>query len=184
MKKIMLILILSACIQLSARAQVFFTKNGMISFYSSAPIENIKADNNQVISIINTSTGEVQFSLLVNAFHFKKSLMEEHFNENYMESKKYPKSTFKGRIADMSKVNFTADGTYPVTVSGDLTIHGVTNKVSIPGTVSVKGGTISASSKFPVRLADHKIEIPKIVTDNIAKVVDVTVSCTYDKKNN
>jgi len=184
MKKILLPFLIICCTYISSKAQVFFTKNGMISFYSAAPIENIKADNNQVISIINTTTGELQFSLLINAFHFKKSLMEEHFNENYMESKKYPKASFKGKITDLSKVNFKVDGTYPVTVSGDLTIHGVTNKVTSTGTIAVKGGVISASSKFPVKLSDYKIEIPKIVKDNIAKVVDVTVSCLYDKKNN
>ncbi len=184
MKKTIILISIICCSYINCKAQVFFTKNGMISFYSSAPIENIKADNNQVISIINTSTGELQFSLLINAFHFKKSLMEEHFNENYMESKKYPKSTFKGKITDLSKVNFTSDGNYPVTVSGDLTMHGVTKNVTTTGTVSIKGGVISASSKFPVKLSDYKIYIPKIVKDNIAKVVELTVSCSYNKKNN
>lgn len=182
MKKLILLVLIIGCSYINGTAQVFYTKNGMISFFSAAPLENIKADNNQVISLINTTTGEVQFSLLINAFHFKKSLMEEHFNENYMESKKYPKATFKGKIVDLSKVNFTADGTYPVTVSGDLTIHGVTNKITSAATISVKGGSISASSKFPIALADYKIDIPKLVKDNIAKVVDVTVSCVYDKK--
>ncbi len=183
MKTLTFILILT-CALITSSAQVHFTKNGMISFYSSAPVENIKADNNQVISTINTTTGELQFSLLINAFHFKKSLMQEHFNENYMESKKYPKATFKGKIVDLSKVNFAVNGNYAVTVSGDLTMHGVTNKITAPGTVSVNGGVISASSKFPVAVADFKIKIPALVKDNIAKVVDVTVSCTYDKKNN
>ncbi len=184
MKKIILPFLIICCSYINSTAQVFFTKNGMISFYSSAPIENIKADNNQVISIINTTTGDIQFSLLINAFRFKKSLMEEHFNENYMESKKYPKATFKGKIMDLSKVNFKADGNYPVTVAGDLTIHGITNKVTSTGTISVKGGIISSSSKFWVKLSDYKISIPKIVKDNIAKMVEVTVSCLYDKKNN
>ncbi len=184
MKKIIILVLILCSVYVNCTAQVFFTKNGMISFFSSAPIENIKADNNQVISIINTTTGEIQFSLLINAFHFKKSLMEEHFNENYMESKKYPKATFKGKIVDLSKVNFKTDGTYPVTVAGDLTIHGITNKITSTGTISVTGGVISVSSKFRVKLSDYKIDIPKIVKDNIAKVVEVTVSCSYDKKNN
>ena len=110
--------------------------------------------------------------------------MQEHFNENYMESKKYPKATFKGRIVDLAKVNFAANGSYPVTVSGDLNMHGVTNKITTAGTVTVNGGAISASSKFPVSVADYNIKIPAVVKDNIAKVVDVTVSCMYDKKNN
>lgn len=184
MKKIIILVLILSGTCLSCTAQVFFTKNGLISFFSSAPVENIKADNNQVISIINTTTGDIQFSLLINAFRFKKNLMEEHFNENYMESKKYPKAGFKGKIVDLSKVNFKADGTYPVTISGDLTIHGITNKITSTGTISVKAGIISTSSKFWVKLADYKIEIPKIVKDNIAKVVEVTVSCSYDKKNN
>ena len=110
--------------------------------------------------------------------------MEVHFNESYMESTKYPKSTFKGKINDLSKVNFTVDGSYPVVVSGELTIHGVTKKVSAPGTISVSAGVINATSKFPVKLADYKISIPGVVKDNIAEVVDVNVSCVYDKKMN
>lgn len=110
--------------------------------------------------------------------------MEIHFNESYMESTKYPKSSFKGKLNDLSKVNFTVDGNYPVLVSGELTIHGMTNKVNAAGTISVSAGVITATSKFPVKLADYKISIPRIVKDNIAEVVDVTVSGVYDKKMN
>ncbi len=182
MKKALFILPALIIIHISVLAQRAYTKNGAISFFSKAPIENISAENNQVMSVLSISTGDLQFSVLINAFHFKKSLMEEHFNENYMESNKYPKAIFKGKIADMSKVNFTTDGTYPVQVSGDLTIHGITNKVTIPGTLSVKAGIVTGTSKFQVRLADYKISIPKIMKDNIAEVVDVSVSCVYDQK--
>ena len=163
-------------------AQKVYTKNGNISFFSKSPLENISADNNQVMSVLNTQTGEMQFSILIKGFHFEKALMEEHFNENYMESEKYPKSTFKGMISDISKVNFKKDGSYPVTVSGDLNIHGVTNKVSVPGTVTVKGGSITANSKFIVKLADYKISVPKVVKDNIAENIEITVACNYDQK--
>ena len=108
--------------------------------------------------------------------------MEEHFNENYMESSKYPKATFKGKINDLSKVNFTTDGTYTVEVTGDLTMHGITNKTTTTGTITVSSGVITATSMFKVKLSDYKISIPKIVKDNIAEVVDVKVSCVYDKK--
>jgi polyisoprenoid-binding protein YceI len=163
-------------------AQKYFTKNGSISFFSKTAVEDIKADNNQVMAVINTQTGELQFSLLTKGFHFKKALMEEHFNSDYMESDKFPKSTFKGNITDMSKVDFTKDGTYPVAVSGDLTIHGVTKKVAASSTIKINGGKIAGTSKFMVTVADYGISIPKIYRDNIAKTVEVTVSCNYDQK--
>jgi len=177
---LILILFIFSCSLLNA--QKVYTKNGAIAFFSKASVENISATNNQVMSVLVLPTGELQFSVLINAFHFKKSLMEEHFNENYMESAKYPKAIFKGKINDLSTINFTTDGNYNVQVSGDLTIHGVTNKVTVPGTITVKAGIITATSKFQVKLADHKISIPKIVKDNIAELVDVTVSCVYNQK--
>ena len=163
-------------------AQKVYTKNGSISFFSKSPLENITAENNQVMSVLNTQTGEMQFSVLIKGFHFEKALMEEHFNENYMESTKYPKATFKGNVTDMSKVNLAKDGSYDVTVSGDLNIHGVTNKVSVPGTIVVKGGKVSANSKFIVKLADYKISVPKVVKDNIAENIEISVACTFDQK--
>lgn len=166
----------------SAMAQKVYTKNGTISFFSKAPLENISADNNQVMSVLNQQTGEMQFSVIIKSFKFKKALMEEHFNENYLESDKYPKAGFKGNITDISKVNFSKDGTYNVTVTGDLNIHGVTNKVTAPGTILVKNGIASASSKFTVKLADYKISIPKLVKDNIAENVEISVDCDYNQK--
>ncbi len=163
-------------------AQKYFTKNGNISFFSKTNMENIKADNNQVTSVLNVPTGELQFSVLIKSFHFEKALMEEHFNENYLESDKYPKSSFKGNITDISKVNFAKDGSYPVSVSGDLTIHGVTNKVTATGNISIKAGSITATSKFIVALADYKVSIPKLVTANISKTIEITVNCLYNQK--
>lgn len=163
-------------------AQKTYTKNGNISFFSKSPLENIDAKNNQVMSVLNTQTGDMQFSVIIKAFHFKKALMEEHFNENYMESTKYPKATFKGIVSDISKINFTKDGIYNVSVSGDLTIHGVTNKITAPGQINIRNGVTSASSKFKVKLADYNIRIPKVVKDNIAEKIDITVACTYNQK--
>ncbi|MBC7934779.1 MAG: YceI family protein [Rhizobacter sp.] len=174
--------IIPAIISLQVSAQKVYTKNGNISFFSKTALENISADNNQVTAILNQQTGELQFSVLIKAFHFKKALMEEHFNENYMESDKYPKATFKGSIADGSKINFTKDGNYPVTVNGDLSIHGVSNKVSVPGTISIKSGVVASVSSFNVKLADYKISIPKIVKDNIAETINITVNCNYTQK--
>lgn len=173
--------IVMACYN-NVAAQKYYTKNGTISFFSKAAMEDIKADNNQVTSVINTQSGELQFSLLTKGFHFKKALMEEHFNSDYMESDKFPKSTFKGTVTDVSKVNFTKDGAYNVSISGDLTIHGVTKKTTANSTITIKDGKITGTSKFVVAIADYNISIPKIYRDNIAKTVEIAVSCNYDQK--
>ena len=164
---------------LVSNAQKYMTKNGFIGFYSKTPMEEIKADNNQVVSALDVSTGDVVFQALIKSFHFERALMEEHFNENYMESDKIPKSTFKGKITNLSSVNFTKPGTYDITVYGDLTIHDVTNKVSIKGTLEVVSGGINASSKFNIVPEDYKITIPGVVRDKIDKNLEVTVTMKY-----
>jgi hypothetical protein len=182
MKKISIIISVLFLFCLHSSGQLYYTKNGYTSFFSSTPLEDIKADNNQVISIINTTTGEIQFSLLNNAFHFKKALMEEHFNEDYIESAKYPKSTFKGSISNFKEVNLARDGTYNITVTGSLSIHGVTKTVTVPGKLTVKGGAISASSVFRVKPKDYNIKIEASVKNNIAETVELTINCSYEKK--
>lgn len=182
MKNFFLSLATILIISLPATAQNYFTKNGKISFFSKTSMENIDAVNNQVVSVVNTQTGDMAFSVLVNGFLFKKALMQEHFNENYMESTKYPKATFKGTIADIGKVGFTKDGSYPVTVSGDLTMHGVTKKVSVPGTIVSKDGKFSAAATFTVLLADYNISIPSVVQNNISKTIEIKVDCNYEPK--
>jgi polyisoprenoid-binding protein YceI len=122
--------------------------------------------------------------VLIKSFHFERALMEEHFNENYMESEKYPKSTFKGKITNLSSVDFSKNGTYDVTVDGDLTIHNVTNKVSMKGTLEVITGGINASSKFNIVPEDYKIEIPGVVREKINKNLEVTVSMKYTPVEN
>ena len=166
----------------AAGAQKLYTKNGLVSFFSSTKMEDIKADNNQVLCVLNTQSGDLQFSLLNKSFHFAKALMEEHFNENYIESNKYPKSTFKGTVSDISKVNFSSDGNYPVTVNGDLTIHGVTKNVTASGNIIIKGSKITISSKFMAKLADYGISIPGAVKSNISESVEIAVNCNLDQK--
>lgn len=182
MKKIFLSTLIVTVIFNSSFAQKYYTKNGNISFFSTTSMEDIKADNNQVMSVLNAQTGDLQFSVIIKSFHFKKALMEEHFNENYLESGKFPKASFKGTVSDISKVNFTKDGSYPVTVSGDLTIHGATQKISTPGTISVQAGKIKSNAVFKVALADYNISVPKVVEKNISKTIEITVNCLYDQK--
>src|SRR5664279_1987794 len=134
---------------IALNAQKFITKNGYIGFYSHTSVEEIKGDNNQVVGIFDTSTGEMVFQALVKSFHFDRALMEEHFNENYMESDKYPKSVFKGKIANINSVNFKKPGEYPVTVKGTLEIHGVSKDVETPGTFKVLSDeTVTSSATF------------------------------------
>jgi len=155
------------------------TKNGYIGFYSHTPMEDVKADNNQVASILDISTGEIVFQSLIKSFHFEKALMEVHFNENYMDSEKFPKSIFKGKITNLSSVDFKKSGIYEVTVEGELTIHDVTNTVSTKGTIEVTSGGINANSKFNIVPEDYKISIPGVVREKIAKNLEVTVSIKY-----
>jgi hypothetical protein len=104
----------------------YFTKTGKIDFFSNASMEDIEAKNKTVTAVLDTKTGAIAFSVQMKGFEFEKALMQEHFNENYVESNKYPKSTFKGKVLNVSAVNFSKDGAYPVSVEGDLTFHGIT----------------------------------------------------------
>jgi polyisoprenoid-binding protein YceI len=164
---------------ISANAQKYMTKNGYIGFYSHTSMEDIKGDNNQVASVLDASTGDMVFQVLIKSFHFDRALMEEHFNENYMESEKFPKASFKGKITNLSSVNFSKEGKYEVTVEGDLTIHNVTNKVSVKGTVEVVKDGINAASKFSIVPEDYSIAIPGVVREKINKSLEVNVALKY-----
>lgn len=183
MKQLLFLLIIST-VQLQAQ-DMHLTRNGKITFFSHTNMEDIEAVNNEVNSTINSKTGAVQFLVLIKGFQFKKAAMRQHFNsDDYMDSDKYPKADFKGIIKDVSKVNFAKDGTYPVIVEGSLTIHGVTNKVTATGSVTVKDGKVNTFAKFPVKLADYKVTTPAFTASKIAQVVEVTVSCSYEPYKN
>jgi hypothetical protein len=178
MKRISIFLILLT-VAIAANGQKFMTKNGYIGFLSHTPMEDIKGDNNQVASILDIASGEIVFQALVKSFHFDRALMEEHFNENYMESDKYPKSSFKGKILNLSSVNFSKNGSYDVTVEGELTIHDVANKITVKGTLDVVTGGINANSKFNISPEDYKISIPGVVREKINKNLELTVTMKY-----
>jgi hypothetical protein len=182
MKKTLMIAVVLILATVSNAQNIYSTKDGQISFSSQKSVESIDAVNSEVASFLNIQSGDLVFSALLKGFHFQRALMEEHFNENYVESEKFPKSTFKGKITNATAVNFTKDGSYPVKVEGDLTLHGVTKKVSAPGTVVVKGGVIQASSKFNIKLKDYDVKIPSLVADKLSEDVDVKVDCKYEIK--
>ncbi|MBX2872368.1 MAG: YceI family protein [Saprospiraceae bacterium] len=161
-------------------AQKYFTREGKISFYSDTPIEKIEAHNQKATCILDVESGKMEFAVLVKAFQFEKALMQEHFNENYMESGAYPKSVFKGQIANAADIDFSKDGTYDVTVEGELTIHGVAQSVSTPGQITVAGDKISATAKFETKPEDHDIKIPSVVRKNIAEIVQIDVNVALE----
>src|ERR1700744_5198788 len=179
MKHLTIILLTWLGIFSQAGQGLYTCKNAYISIYSSAPLEDISAETSTGQSVFNAATGELVFSLNIRSLTFKKSLMQEHFNTDYMESDKYPKATFKGKIQE--HIDVTKDGTYPVTAVGDLDVHGVTQHRSVQGKVTVNNGTVTMNSEFMVKCADHHIEIPKIVFHNIAESIKMTVSATYSK---
>jgi polyisoprenoid-binding protein YceI len=173
---------LFASLTSSVFAERFMTRTGKVTFFSSTPLENIEAINNETACAIDAGTGDLVFQVPVKSFKFEKALMQEHFNENYMESDKYPKAEFKGKIANPGAVNFSKDGRYDVTGTGKLTIHGVTRDVSAPGTITVQGGNITAVSKFKVRPNDYGIKIPGVVADKVAKEIEVSISSMMTRK--
>jgi polyisoprenoid-binding protein YceI len=160
----------------SAFAQKFMTRTGRVSLFSATRMENIEAVNNEAACALDAKTGAIQFAVPIKSFKFAKALMQEHFNENYMESDKYPKAEFKGKIANINTVNFSKDGAYKVQAVGKMTIHGVTRNVNVPGILNIKNGAPVAEGVFSVRCADYGIKIPSVVAGKIAEQIKITVS--------
>lgn len=160
-------------------AQIYKNKDkgGKVHFFSATPMENIEANTNTSISIINTLTDSINVRIQITSFQFKNSLMQSHFNENYMESEKFPTASLKGKINE--KIDYKKDGTYKVTANCNVTIHGVTKPYQLSGTITVKGSDVQLLSKFDVKLVDHKIEVPKLVMSKIAESIAVDVDFTY-----
>lgn len=153
----------------------YFTKTGKIEFFSKASLEDIEAKNKTVTAVLDSKTGAMQFSVQMKGFEFEKALMQEHFNENYVESGKYPKAEFKGAIANNADVNYGKEGSYNVTVKGKLTIHGVTKDVEAPGTIKVESDKLEGKSTFTIKLSDYNISIPSVVKDKISNTIKISV---------
>lgn len=181
MKKILLTCL--ALISLQAMGQKYMTKTGTIDFSSKAPLETIEGKNKAVACLLDSKTGALDFVVQIKSFVFDKQLLQEHFNENYMESDKFPKATFKGVITNLAAINFAKDGEYKAEAKGKLSIHGVTRDVTYQGKVIVRGGKIMLSSIFNILLADYNISIPSAVKDKLAKEVKVNVNALLEKLN-
>jgi polyisoprenoid-binding protein YceI len=179
MKKIIFGILLLAATT-NGFAQKYQARSGKVSFFSSTPIENIEAMNNEAACMLDSKAGDFVFVVPIKSFKFEKALMQDHFNEDYMESDKFPKSDFKGKISNIGDVNFSKDGVYKVTAVGKLTMHGVTQDVTIPGEIVIKGKQATTNAKFKVKAASYGINIP--INGKIAKEMEVTVNAVLDQK--
>lgn len=181
MRKHSLLLILFLATAISAGAQKFVTKTGHIKFYSDGQLEKIEAHNRQVNSVLDFATGGFVFKVLLKSFEFEKALMQEHFNENYVESDKFPSSVFVGKVINIKDINPGKDGVYDANVEGKLTLHGVTKDIKVKGTFEVKQEKIVGKATFNLIVADFNITIPGNVGKNISKTIEITVDITLDK---
>jgi len=155
-----------------------------IKFFSTTPAENIEANNYASVSTLNTATGDGVFSVPMQSFEFEKALMQKHFNsDKFLDTKAFPTAKLKGKITNLSEVDFSKDGTYQAKVTGDLTIKGKTNPINETGTVTVKGNTVTVMSKFNITLAEYGITfVGGKPASNIAKIVEVTVHSEYQSE--
>jgi hypothetical protein len=159
----------------------YITRAGHISFFSASIMEDIEARNDKVAAVFDLGTGQIAFSVPVHEFQFKRTLMQEHFNENYMESEKYPKATFTGQLLNAAQVlKQIHTTTQTVEVEGNLTMHGVTHKAIVTGTLQVRDGQLVVFAYFNVAPADFSIDIPLLVREHIAKSVSVRINLTCD----
>ena len=165
------------CATMTAVGQKLVSSNGFVSFYSHAVMEDIRAEQEKGSALLDTGSGEVAFVIPIKEFRFAKSLMQEHFNEKYLESERYPKSTFQGKIEGFDS-NATAE--QDVKAKGKMTIHGITQDVEIPGKITKQGDALLMTSTFIVKLEDYKIQIPQIVWQNIAEQVEVSIKFTLN----
>jgi hypothetical protein len=180
MRRLYYLLICSLFIVPASAQNIMIAKNATISFFSETPIENIEASSKTASSALDAKTGDLIFKVENTSFQFKKKLMQEHFNENYMESDKYPVSEFKGKITD--PFDFSKPGTYTLNVSGTLKIHGVAKNYQTKAKFIVANGQINSSATFNVKVADHKIDVPTIVIKQIAEVMQVRINAIYQPK--
>jgi hypothetical protein len=173
-------ILLTASLSLNAQDK-YFTREGTLSFFSKAPLEDIEAQSKNGIAIFDTSNGEVIARVSIKTFDFEKDLMEEHFNENYLESDKYPSGEFKGALKGFNWDDFLEKKKNEYQVEGMLTIHGETNKILTNIVMELEGSSIKAAGEFKIPLKDYKIKIPKMVIKNIAEEILVTLEFTMDK---
>ncbi len=172
------ILLLSGHIAFSQ--QLYRSSQSTVSFFAGTPIEDIDAKNEKALSFINIATGEVIVSIPNTAFEFRRPLMQDHFNENYMESGKFPKSEFKGKIDNPGSIAWGSSQQYDITVTGKLIIHGIEKTRTLPAHIKCEKDRLLAELQFKVALADHNIDRPKILWEKLADTVNVRANFRYE----
>ena len=182
MKKISLTIIafVTVCSVMEAQDK-YYTKTGKIFFEcTKSPIEKIEATNKSGTCVLDVKTGRLQFGVLMKGFEFQRALMQEHFNENYVESSKFPKSDFKGEISNNNEINYTKDGEYIAKVKGKLQLHGKTHDIDAIGKIIIKQGRVTANARFAILLSDYNIRIPSLVSDKLSNSVNIIIDCNLE----
>lgn len=174
-----LFLIFSFIIGLNAQ-KMLISKSSEISFFSKTPIKDIDAENKASTALINLDTGDIAIKIPVKSFVFPNKLMQEHFNENYMDTEKFPSSTFRGKINE--PIDLNKNGKIIVSASGKINIHGVEKMQTFKGTATVSDKKVTIDSQFEIALADFNIDIPKLVFEEIAEKVKVTFKILFEEK--
>lgn len=174
--------LLNIMLNVSSAQDRYFTKSGKVQFDATTPSspEKVGATTNALICVVDIKTGLIQFSIVMKSFEFKNALMQEHFNENYVESNKFPKAEFKGNILNNTEINYSKDGSYKARVKGQLSIHGVSKEVETEGYMIVKGGKINANATFTAGLKDYDIAVPGLVADKVANYAKISLDCSLE----
>ena len=157
-------------------AQKYFTREGSITLISETPVERIEAFNKTATSVIDFSSGAMDFAALIKAFHFEKAILQDYFNENFLQSNEYPKAVFKGKILNYEDIDLTKAGVHQVAVEGELTAHGQTKKVRTNGSLKINGDIVNAIASFTLSADDYKIPIPEVVKENLAKEIKIDIN--------
>jgi len=158
-----------------SQPDIFTIDLGNISFTSNAPLEIIKAKSVRLRGVIDISKGTFGLTVPITSFEgFNNPLQKTHFNENYMESNKYPNATFRGKIIE--NIDFSVPGLFNIRAKGNLEIHGIGRERIIKGTIDIKENQLEISSNFQILLQEHEISIPKIVYQKIAEEIEVSIN--------
>jgi YceI-like domain len=180
MKRLIIVLFACCLITVGFAQPRYFSRDGTVEFDAGTGMEEIAGINKTAMAIFDSTTGQIEFAVLVKGFEFKNVLMQDHFNENYMESGKYPKAVFRGQILHMDSINFKKTGYYPVTVTGTLELHGVKKEIEVPCMFRILNDIqVTSETTFTVNLEDYKIEVPRLFREKIAKTATIQVHCSY-----
>lgn len=182
MKRIGLIIgaLFSVCTASHAQDR-FYTKTGKVFFESTkSPLEKIEATNKSGTCVLDVKTGRLQFAVLMKGFEFQRALMQEHFNENYVESSKFPRAEFKGDVINKNEIDYSKDGEYTAKVNGKLQLHGQTKDIDATGKIIIRQGRIIINARFTILLSDYDISIPAIVNDKISNTVNILIDCNLE----